>query len=86
MSELTTALGLRAAINVLRDLAESRKMQSGESLGGAEFTCTSTLQMCSRRPWKIFVATMLVESMRVEVAIAYLKAFGVIYARPTRLR
>jgi hypothetical protein len=32
MSEVTTALALRAAINVLRDSAESRKMPSGEPL------------------------------------------------------
>jgi hypothetical protein len=32
MSEMTIALALRAAINVLRDSAESRKMPSGEPL------------------------------------------------------
>jgi hypothetical protein len=32
MSGLTTALALRAAINVLRDSAESRRMPSGEPL------------------------------------------------------
>jgi hypothetical protein len=32
MSQLTTALALRAAINVLRDSAESRRMPSGEPL------------------------------------------------------
>ena len=35
MSALTTALALRAAINVLRDSAESRRMPSGEPLGDA---------------------------------------------------
>ena len=32
MSKLTPALALRAAINLLRDSAESRKMPSGEPL------------------------------------------------------
>jgi hypothetical protein len=32
MSRLTTALALQAAINVLRDSAESRRMPSGEPL------------------------------------------------------
>jgi hypothetical protein len=32
MSNLTTALALRAAIHVLRDSAETRKMPSGEPL------------------------------------------------------
>lgn len=32
MSNLTPALALRAAINVLRDSAESRKMPNGEPL------------------------------------------------------
>jgi hypothetical protein len=35
MSTLTTALALRAAINVLRDSAESRKMPSGVTLDEA---------------------------------------------------
>lgn len=35
MTELTTALALRAAINVLRDSAESRRMPSGEPLDDA---------------------------------------------------
>jgi len=35
MSNLTPALALRAAINVLRDSAESRKMPSGEPLTDA---------------------------------------------------
>jgi hypothetical protein len=35
MSTLTIALALRAAINVLRDSAESRKMPSGEPLDEA---------------------------------------------------
>jgi hypothetical protein len=35
MSLLTTSLALRAAINVLRDSAESRKMPSGEPLDHA---------------------------------------------------
>lgn len=35
MSKLTPALALRAAINVLRDSAESRKMPSGEPLSDA---------------------------------------------------
>jgi hypothetical protein len=35
MSTLTTSLALRAAINVLRDSAESRRMPSGEPLDDA---------------------------------------------------
>ncbi|EKS71888.1 MULTISPECIES: hypothetical protein [Caballeronia] len=35
MSNLTPALALRAAINVLRDSAESRKMPNGEPLTDA---------------------------------------------------
>lgn len=35
MSQLTTALALRVAINVLRDSAESRRMPSGEPLDDA---------------------------------------------------
>ena len=35
MSALTTSLALRAAINVLRDSAESRRMPSGELLDDA---------------------------------------------------
>jgi len=35
MSAVTIALALRAAINVLRDSAESRKMPSGEPLDEA---------------------------------------------------
>ncbi|MDR5785237.1 hypothetical protein P9281_01490 [Caballeronia sp. LP003] len=35
MTELTTALALRTAINVLRDSAESRRMPSGEPLDEA---------------------------------------------------
>jgi hypothetical protein len=35
MPQLTTALALRAAINVLRDSAESRRMPSGEGLDDA---------------------------------------------------
>jgi hypothetical protein len=35
MSGLTIALALRAAINVLRDSAKSRKMPSGEALDEA---------------------------------------------------
>jgi hypothetical protein len=35
MSALTTSLALRAAINVLRDSAESRRMPSGEPLDDA---------------------------------------------------
>lgn len=35
MTQLTTALALRAAINVLRDSAESRRMPSGEALDDA---------------------------------------------------
>jgi hypothetical protein len=35
MSALTISLALRAAINVLRDSAESRKMPSGEPLDDA---------------------------------------------------
>ncbi|MFM0027380.1 hypothetical protein PQR70_14070 [Paraburkholderia madseniana] len=35
MSKLTPALALRAAINVLRDSAESRKMPSREPLNDA---------------------------------------------------
>ena len=35
MSNLTPALALRAAINVLRDSAESRKMPNGEPLSEA---------------------------------------------------
>ncbi|MCE4548031.1 MULTISPECIES: hypothetical protein [unclassified Caballeronia] len=35
MTELTTALALRAAINVLRDSAECRRMPSGEPLDDA---------------------------------------------------
>lgn len=35
MPALTTALALRAAINVLRDSAESRSMPSGEPLDDA---------------------------------------------------
>jgi hypothetical protein len=35
MTQLTTALALRAAINVLRDSAESRRMPSGEPLDEA---------------------------------------------------
>jgi hypothetical protein len=35
MSNLTIALALRAAINVLRDSAETRKMPSGEPLDDA---------------------------------------------------
>jgi hypothetical protein len=35
MPTLTTSLALRAAINVLRDSAESRKMPSGEPLDDA---------------------------------------------------
>jgi len=36
MSALTTSLALRAAINVLRDSAESRKMPSGDVRRGDE--------------------------------------------------
>jgi hypothetical protein len=35
MTQLTTALALRAAINVLRDSAESRRMPSGGRLDDA---------------------------------------------------
>jgi len=35
MANLTTARALRAAINVLRDSAESRRMPSGEPLDDA---------------------------------------------------
>jgi hypothetical protein len=35
MTQLTTALALRAAINVLGDSAESRRMPSGERLDDA---------------------------------------------------
>ncbi|WP_277182798.1 hypothetical protein [Caballeronia sp. BR00000012568055] len=35
MTQLTTALALRAAINVLRDSAESRRMPSGVKLDEA---------------------------------------------------
>jgi hypothetical protein len=48
MSNLTTALALRAAINVLRDSAESRKMPSGEPLDDASvqlhFDAADTLE------------------------------------------
>jgi hypothetical protein len=48
MSKLTTALALRAAINVLRDSAESRKMPSGETLDDASielhFDAAETLE------------------------------------------
>jgi hypothetical protein len=48
MSTLTTALALRAAINVLRDSAESRKMPSGEPLDDASvqlhFDAADTLE------------------------------------------
>ncbi|MEZ0605721.1 hypothetical protein ACAX43_26665 [Paraburkholderia sp. IW21] len=48
MSTLTTALALRAAINVLRDSAESRKMPSGEPLSDASvqlhFDAAETLE------------------------------------------
>jgi len=36
MTQLTTALALRAAINVLRDSAESRRMPSGGPLDDAD--------------------------------------------------
>ncbi|MBF6989292.1 hypothetical protein [Cupriavidus sp. IK-TO18] len=35
MKDMTTALALRVAINVLRDSAESRKMPNGEELDEA---------------------------------------------------
>jgi hypothetical protein len=35
MTQLTTALALRAAINVMRDSAKSRRMPSGERLDDA---------------------------------------------------
>jgi hypothetical protein len=41
MSTLTTALTLRAAINVLRDSAEARRMPSGEPLDDA------SVRLCS---------------------------------------
>ncbi|MFL9936456.1 hypothetical protein P0D88_47465 [Paraburkholderia sp. RL18-103-BIB-C] len=48
MPTLTTALALRAAINVLRDSAESRKMPSGEPLDDASvqlhFNAADTLE------------------------------------------
>jgi hypothetical protein len=48
MPRLTTALALRAAINVLRDSAESRKMPSGEPLDDASvqlhFDAAETLE------------------------------------------
>ncbi|MCX4152008.1 MULTISPECIES: hypothetical protein [Paraburkholderia] len=48
MSKLTPALALRAAINVLRDSAESRKMPSGEPLNDAivqlHFDAADTLE------------------------------------------
>lgn len=48
MPTLTTALALRAAINVLRDSAESRKMPSGEPLDDASaqlhFDAADTLE------------------------------------------
>ncbi len=48
MPTLTTALVLRAAMNVLRDSAESRKMPSGEPLDEASvqlhFDAAETLE------------------------------------------
>jgi len=48
MPTLTTALALRAAINVLRDSAESRRMPSGEPLSDASvqlhFDAADTLE------------------------------------------
>jgi hypothetical protein len=48
MSTLTTALALRAAINVLRDSAEARRMPSGEPLDDAcvrlHFDAADTLE------------------------------------------
>lgn len=48
MSKVTSALALRAAINVLRDSAESRKMPSGEPLDDAgvqlHFDAADTLE------------------------------------------
>ncbi len=48
MSKLTSALALRAAINLLRDSAESRKMPSGEPLDDANvqlhFDAADTLE------------------------------------------
>ena len=48
MSRLTTAIALRAAINVLRDSAESRRMPSGEALDEASvqlhFDAAETLE------------------------------------------
>jgi hypothetical protein len=48
MPTLTTALALRAAINVLRDSVESRKMPSGELLDEASvqlhFDAAETLE------------------------------------------
>jgi hypothetical protein len=48
MTKLTTALALRAAINVLRDSAESRTMPSGEPLDDAgvqlHFDAADTLE------------------------------------------
>jgi hypothetical protein len=48
MPSLTTALALRAAINVLRDSAESRKMPSGKPLEEASvqlhFDAAETLE------------------------------------------
>jgi hypothetical protein len=48
MPTLTVALALRAAINVLRDSAESRKMPSGEPLDDAgvqlHFDAAETLE------------------------------------------
>lgn len=48
MSGLTVALALRAAINVLRDSAESRRMPSGEPLDDAgvelHFDAAETLE------------------------------------------
>jgi hypothetical protein len=55
MSALTTSLALRAAINVLHDSAESRRMPSGEPLDG---NCTSTL----RRPLKSLCRTFVITS------------------------
>jgi hypothetical protein len=57
MSNLTPALALRAAINVLRDSAESRKMPNGEPLTEAVVHSISTRRTCSRNPCLIFVTT-----------------------------
>ena len=57
MSNSTPALALRAAMNVLRDSAESRKMPNGEPLPRPLCSSISTRRTCSKNPCRIFVTT-----------------------------